>query len=134
MNGYRWLALGLVISICIWMASSVRSQDCEVGTFGCGHSDQHQYLNWKQEESKTSCCHNEDCRPVRARLEDLGWQVWIPEYRMWIDVPRYAIQKPNIFGDGRSHICTADPVNWKRFMQPEDSLPIYCFSPTDIKS
>jgi len=108
----------------------VQDQDCEFGAFGCGHAQQHhQYQEWKPTTGKGSCCNGEDCRPVKARLEDDGsWSVWIPEFRRWVAVPAFAVGEPDRFGDGRSHVCSTKPM---------PALPvfhIFCFSPTGSKS
>lgn len=107
-----------------------QSQDCEYGTFACGHAETHHlYQDWKPNTGKGNCCNGEDCRPVRARTEEDGsWSVWIPEYRRWIPVPEFAVGSPDRFGDGRSHVCSSQPL---------PTLPvfhIFCFSPTGSKS
>lgn len=105
-----------------------RAQDCEYGAFGCGHAEQHeQYQQWKPKSGNGSCCNGDDCRPVRARLEDDGWTVWIPELGQWVPVPPYAVGDPDRFGDGRNHVCTSPP-------RPGQSFHIFCFSPTGSKS
>jgi hypothetical protein len=111
-------------------AAPAQVQDCELGAFGCGHAEQHHlYLDWKPRVGKGNCCNGDDCRPVRARTEDDGsWSVWIPEYRRWIPVPDFAVGEPDRFGDGRSHVCSSEPI---------PTLPvfhIFCFSPTGSKS
>lgn len=119
------LIVGAAISA---MHNRARAQDCEVGAFGCGHQKQHhQYEGWRT-KTNGSCCSGEDCRPVRARLEDDGWSVWIPEFGRWVPVPAFAVGEPDRFGDGRSHVCSSRPVI---------GLPvfhIFCFSPTGSKS
>ena len=126
--------LVLVVLIASGMMPVSRSraqvQDCEYGAFGCGHAEQHhQYQEWKPSTGKGSCCNGEDCRPVRARVEDDGsWSVWIPEFRRWVPVPAFAVGEPDRFGDGRSHVCSTKPL---------PTLPvfhIFCFSPTGSKS
>lgn len=105
-----------------------RGQDCEYGAFGCGHHERHEdYKNWKNNEGG-SCCNGQDCRPVRARFEDGIWQFWVPELKIWVDVPRSAKQHPDKFKDGRSHACTSNPGN---LYLP--SLVVYCFSPAEPK-
>jgi hypothetical protein len=110
--------------------SRAETQDCEYGAFGCGHTGQHdQYQEWKPRSGKGNCCNGEDCRPVKARLEDDGsWSVWIPEFRLWILVPDFAVGEPDRFGDGRSHVCSTKP------MATLPSFHIFCFSPTGSKS
>lgn len=112
------------------LGNPARAQDCEFGAFGCGHAQQHrQYQEWKPRTGHGNCCNGEDCRPVRARTEDDGsWSVWIPEFRRWVPVPAYAVDEPDRFGDGRSHVCSTKPM---------PTLPvfhIFCFSPTGSKS
>ncbi len=120
------IAAGLMLAVGNW----ARAQDCEFGAFGCGHVQQHhQYQEWKPRTGHGNCCNGEDCRPVRARAEDDGsWSVWIPEFRRWVPVPAYAVDQPDRFGDGRSHVCSTKPM---------PTLPvfhIFCFSPTGSKS
>jgi len=114
----------------LWLASRpALSQDCELGSFGCLHHEHHgRYKDWQRKGGKGSCCSDEDCRPVRARLEDDGWVVWIPEFGRWIPVPDFAVGEPDRFGDGRSHVCSSKPIPGM------PSLHIYCFSPTGSKS
>ena len=124
------LVLVMLVASVMMPASRSRAQDCEYGAFGCGHAEQHhQYQEWKPSTGKGSCCNGEDCRPVRARVEDDGsWSVWIPEFRRWVPVPAFAVGEPDRFGDGRSHICST---------KPQPALPvfhIFCFSPTGSKS
>ncbi len=107
-----------------------QAEDCEYGAFGCGHAEQHdQYQDWKPTTGKGNCCNGEDCRPVRARNEDDGsWSVWIPEFRRWVPVPAFAVGEPDLFGDGRSHVCSTKP------MLTIPVFHIFCFSPTGSKS
>lgn len=126
-----FILLGLLAIVAF--APKARSEDCPVGAFGCGHAEQHeQYSAWRNKDGG-SCCSGTDCRPVRARTTmDGTWQIWIPEWHEWADVPARAMNEPDKFKDGRSHGCTADPNNWRRYST--DPLPIYCFSPTGTKS
>lgn len=109
--------------------ASARAQACEFGAFGCGHGEQHhEYKDWRMRNG-ASCCSGEDCRPVRAILEDDGtWSVYIPEFRRWVPVPAYAVGDPDRFGDGRNHVCSSKPVVGM------PGFHIYCFSPTGSKS
>lgn len=77
-----------------------------------------------------SCCNGLDCRPVRARQDAYGdWSVvWIPEYREWVPVPASAMLPPDQFGDGRSHLCSSDPLDLRL-----PTMAIYCFSPALVK-
>lgn len=122
------LLIALIVG-CAAAAMKARAQDCEMGAFGCGHAEQHQqYLQWKPKGGKGSCCNGDDCRPVRARVDDDGvWSVWIPEFRSWLQVPNYALGEPDRFGDGRSHVCSSKPL-------PMMPFHIFCFSPTGSKS
>jgi hypothetical protein len=59
------------------------------------------YSDWKDRRGY-GCCHDRDCRPVRADLTEAGWRVWIDG--RWVLVPPDAvltIPSP----DGRSHAC-----------------------------
>jgi hypothetical protein len=126
------IPLALLSAVCFVLfafSSPAQAQDCELGSFGCDHAMQHDlYRQWTPNSGKGNCCNGEDCRPVRARQEDDGWWVWIPEYRRWLPVPEYAVGAPDRFGDGRSHICTSKP------MLPSPIFHIFCFSPTGSKS
>jgi hypothetical protein len=129
-----FVRLALVVLIAAGVMPSAperaQAQDCEYGAFGCGHAEQHhQYLDWKPRTGKGSCCNGDDCRPVRARVEDDGsWAVWIPEFRRWVPVPAFAVGEPDRFGDGRSHVCSTKP------MLTVPVFHIFCFSPTGSKS
>jgi hypothetical protein len=132
MSARACFALALLIAAAVTTPSPSRAQqqDCEYGAFGCGHAQQHhEYQEWKPTTGKGSCCNGDDCRPVKARVEDDGsWSVWIPEFRRWVPVPAFAVGAPDRFGDGRSHVCSTKPV---------PTLPvfhIFCFSPTGSKS
>lgn len=61
------------------------------------------YSNWKIPGTTTSCCNDQDCKPVRARANIDGvWQVW--HEGRWLDVqPRSILSIPS--PDGRSHAC-----------------------------
>lgn len=125
------LAAAVLVGIVL---NRARANDCELGAFGCGHQQQHeQYQGWK-DKTGNGCCSGQDCRPVRARLTfEGGWQIFVPEYRAWVDVPAKAVGEPDRFKDGRSHACTAEPLNWRR-VDPFKPLPVYCLSPTGSKS
>lgn len=138
--GITFGAMAIFMLVCMFVAAS-RAQDCEVGSFGCGHEQMHeQYKDWNGRKlgpnglgGLGSCCSGTDCRPVRARQDMAGnWQIWIPELHRWADVPESAMNEPDRFHDGRSHACTADPLNWSRY--GTSPLPIYCFSPAEQKS
>jgi hypothetical protein len=131
MSARACLVVAMLIAAGTMPISRSQAQaDCEYGAFGCGHAEQHhQYLEWKPTTGKGSCCNGDDCRPVKARVEDDGsWSVWIPEFRRWVPVPAFAVGDPDRFGDGRSHVCSTKPL---------PTLPvfhIFCFSPTGSKS
>ena len=121
-----WLLVVLGILGVLAFAPKARAQDCEMGAFGCQHQENHeQYKGWTDNRGG-SCCSGEDCRPIRARHEERGWQIYIPEMRRWIDVPQSALMPPDRFNDGRSHACTSKPNNP---MMPEPK--VYCFSPSE---
>jgi hypothetical protein len=149
----RNIVLGLVLAcLCLgWLArdawaesyaqpnAQLYAQDCEYGQFGCGHHENHEeYLKWKTPQGG-SCCNGKDCRPVRAKQDHTGaWLIYIPELKdtshdPWVLVPPAALQSPDRFKDGRSHACTADPANWSRYFQYNPTLPVYCFSPAQVK-
>ncbi len=111
------------------LCATSQAQDCEYGTFGCGHHENHDaYKQWFSPKG-ASCCSGEDCRPVRARQRiDGDWEIWIPEVRMWLLVAPDKLDAPDKFKDGRSHACTSKPGN---SMMP---IPIiYCFSPGQVR-
>jgi hypothetical protein len=112
------------------LASKASAADCEVGAFGCGHHELHdKYKEWQRPDVGGSCCNNMDCRAVRARPDgDGGWEIYLPEYRRWKAVPRKVTMKPDMFKDGRSHVCTGHPGSWSF-----EELPIYCFTPAEVK-
>lgn len=124
-------AIVLVMALIFLAGFAVRAawgQDCETGAFDCGHHENHdQYIDWKT-PTGGSCCSGQDCRPVRARATDDGWEIYVPEYRRWKLVPREKVNTPDLFKDGRSHVCTGNPSYWGF-----DELPIYCFTPAQIK-
>jgi hypothetical protein len=62
-----------------------------------------QYHEWKIPGTETSCCNDQDCKPVRARANIDGlWQVW--HEGRWLDVqPQSILPIPS--PDGRSHAC-----------------------------
>ena len=67
-----------------------------------------QYHDWKIPGTTTSCCNDQDCKPVRARANIDGvWQVW--HEGRWLDVqPRSILSIPS--PDGRSHACIIGSV------------------------
>lgn len=121
--------LGGMGSQCAHVQDLAQEQPCELGSFGCGHQEQHRgYEGWRTRNG-ASCCSGEDCRPVRARPEDDGtWSVWIPEFRRWLPVPAHVVGPPDRFGDGRSHLCSTKPIPGLSVFH------IHCFSPTGSKS
>lgn len=79
------------IALIVWLARSIihkpRAHD--------------PYTEWKDKRGY-GCCHDRDCRPVRADLTEAGWRVWIDG--RWVLVPPDAVLKiPS--PDGRSHAC-----------------------------
>jgi hypothetical protein len=126
-----WAALIFVAS------RAVRAEDCPEGAYGCGHAENHdQYRTWKQDDHKDadgithrgmSCCDPQECRPTRAKQDANGdWWAWLGH--RWAKVPRAAMLKTDILGDGRNHVCA--PYNAEDLPTP----PIYCFSPAEVKS
>jgi hypothetical protein len=132
-----WIFFGLMLMSAAmgFVVGRATAQDCETGTFGCGHHPNHDdYKEWTS-PTGMSCCNGQDCRPVRAQLEMSGqWSIWIPEYRQWVPVPATAKMEPDKLHDGRSHACTADPLVWKEYGRPAAELPIYCFTNAEPKS
>ncbi len=100
------------------VAHESRSQS---GVRGDGHAEMHHfYKSWRTPGNPAvSCCHDEDCRPTRAKQDSDGnWLAW-NGYK-WLLVPKRALMPPNEAGDGRSHIC-------------ERQEYIYCFTPSEPK-
>src|SRR6266545_4452511 len=93
-----WFLAALAIGAAVAMCQPAHGQDCEFGAFGCGHQEQHQqYESWK-DKTGNGCCSGQDCRPVRARQTfEGGWQIYVPEYRSWADVPAKAVGEPDRF-------------------------------------
>lgn len=120
----------LAVAVGMFFVGRASAQDCETGAFGCGHHQNHdQYKDWRRPGGEGSCCSGEDCRPVRARPDGFGgWDIYIPEFRRWKAVPPAVIMKPDYFKDGRSHACTGNPKTWGF-----EDLPIYCFTPSEVK-
>ena len=116
---------GGAISTC----HEARGQDCAPGAFGCNHHQGHdQYKQWKSRNGG-SCCSGHDCRPVRAKQDINGdWWAYIPEYRQWIIIPASAMLPPDKLGDGRSHLCSSDPLDSRL-----PFLAIYCFTPGQVR-
>ena len=131
-NGALLILLSLALPAAVLMPA--RAQDCETGTFGCGHHANHeQYKDWTN-QAGMSCCNGQDCRPIRARPEGEGkWSIWIPEYRSWVPVPASAKLGADLLKDGRSHACTANPRVWREYGRPAVELPVYCFTPAQVK-
>lgn len=126
-----WAALAMIfLGLLCLLAYAALAQDCEVGTFGCNHHENHDaYKGWTNRQGG-SCCNGKDCRPVRAKQDlDGNWLIYIPELKTWLQVPPQALLPPDKLKDGRSHACTSLPGN------PMMPVPvIYCFSPTGSKS
>ena len=138
MNGSH-IAIGMILLGLALLAPRAFGQDCEYGAFGCGHQENHQqYEGWKTPQGG-SCCNGKDCRPIRAKQDMTGtWFIYVPElvgtsHDPWVPVPPAALQAPDKFQDGRSHACTADPANWARYIQFNPYLPVYCFSPGQVR-
>lgn len=136
MTPERLLATILLAVYSILPGGSYAQDDCVAGSFGCGHAQMHpQYKDWQQKNGG-SCCNNQDCRPIRAKQDWNGnWEIYIPEAKTWIPVPQNALQQPDLFHDGRSHACTANPASYVGDSGYGGiySLPIYCFSPAQLK-
>ena len=111
-----WLSLFVVFAIAI--AREAWGQD---GSHGNGHSEMHDtYKDWRIPTNPlASCCHDEDCRPTRAYVDQDGWHAWNGE--RWLSVPDAALLPQDLAKDGRNHIC-------------EKGGYVYCFSPTGPKS
>lgn len=88
----------------VFLAARALAQDA--GHHGHGHVDNHDwYQKLNQPGTTYSCCHDQDCRPTRAFLDDNGfWQAQIDG--RWVTVPHRAVLK-DLAPDGNSHICAS---------------------------
>lgn len=132
-----WLVAGLcVLTAIAGFCERGWAQDCQEGAYGCGHQENHQqYKAWHRDSSTDaygtshpgmSCCDEGDCRPTRAFLGDDGlWRAW--DGIGWVKILPEALLKPDILGDGRSHLCAP------RRNAASEPFPAYCFSPTGPK-
>ncbi len=111
---------GLAISAEVG-AQSDGAPDHVSGMHGDGHAQLHHiYRDWHSPSNPAvSCCNDGDCRPTRAKQDELGnWLAW-NGYK-WLAVPNRALLPPDTAGDGRSHICERQEF-------------IYCFTPAEPK-
>ena len=87
--------------------------------FMAGRASAHdQYMDWKMPGTGVSCCHDRDCRPVRASLTEEGWVALVDGLEVPIP-PERILKQPS--PDGRSHWCGSGAVT-------------FCFVPADIRS
>jgi hypothetical protein len=71
-----------------------------------------------------SCCHNEDCSPAEARLEDGNWIARKVSESDWAYVPPWKIEYHRDSPDGRSHLCGRH-----FFRNGIDEFTVFCFIP-----
>lgn len=107
------VACSIVLVAGIWITRHSRAAD---------HHPMHvEYQKWQRPGGGGSCCNNEDCRPVRAYMDDDGsWRVWLDG--VWRYVPLSAVLPTDLAGDGRNHACVL-----------KFNGVILCFSPTQQK-
>lgn len=111
------VAASILMGIAVCPESKAQS-----GIHGDGHDEQHHiYQHWRTPGNPAvSCCHDEDCRPTRAKRDESGnWLAW--NGHKWLLVPQRALLPADAAGDGRSHICERQDY-------------IYCFTPSEPKS
>ncbi len=115
------LQSGLVAAALLLSLSFSPQSHSQSGMHGDGHAEfHHLYKSWRTPGNPAvSCCHDEDCRPTKAKQdEDGNWLAW-NGYK-WLRVPHRALMPPNVAGDGRSHICERQGF-------------VYCFTPAEPK-
>jgi hypothetical protein len=116
----RWQT-GLAAAAIVTALAMSHSSWSQSGNHGDGHAELHHiYKDWRTPGNPAvSCCHDEDCRPTRAKRDENGnWLAWTG--RKWLTVPSRALMPPDMVGDGRSHICERQDY-------------IYCFTPSEPK-
>ena len=83
------------------------------------------YSTWMMPQNRNvSCCHNEDCSPAEARLEDGNWIARKVGEVDWAYVPPEKIEYDRDSPDGRSHLCGRH-----FFRNGHDELTVFCFIP-----
>ena len=67
------------------------------------------YQDWKMPTSpNVSCCHDKDCRAVKAYQDDEGqWWAFHEETDKYIPVPHPTSLGEDYAKDGRSHLCAS---------------------------
>ena len=80
------------------------------------------YSTWMMPNNRNvSCCHNEDCSPAEARLENGNWIARKVGEGDWTAIPPEKIEYDRDSPDGRSHLCG------RHF--GSDHLTVFCFVP-----
>jgi len=94
----------------------IGSVEAQTGLHGDGHAQHHDwYQDLRQPGSGASCCNFQDCRPVRAYIDEDGqWHALVEGRR--IGIPRYLILRRSA-PDGGSHLCMSQTGT------------VYCFVP-----
>jgi hypothetical protein len=83
------------------------------------------YSTWMMPQNRNvSCCHNEDCSPAEARLEDGNWIARKVGEVDWAYVPPEKIEYDRDSPDGRSHLCGRH-----FFRNGIDELAVFYFIP-----
>ena len=82
------------------------------------------YSTWMMPNNRNvSCCHNEDCSPAEARLENGNWIARKVGEGDWTYVPPWKIEYDRDSPDGRSHLCG------RHFIRNGiDELTVFCFN------
>jgi hypothetical protein len=84
------------------------------------------YSTWMMPDNRSvSCCHNQDCSPAEARLENGNWIARKVGEDDWAAIPPEKIEYDRDSPDGRSHLCG------RRFTHENygKRLTIFCFIP-----
>ncbi len=94
----------------------VGAVEAQTGSHGDGHAQHHDwYRDLRQPGSGISCCNRQDCRPVRAYVDEDGRWHALVQGRL-VGIPWYVILKQSA-PDGGSHLCMSQ------------TGVVYCFVP-----
>lgn len=67
------------------------------------------YSTWMRPDDRTkSCCGEQDCYPVEARMSDGQWFFKQRHTGIWQPVPQERVETDRDNPDGRNHVCEAN--------------------------
>lgn len=102
----------------LWTALAVAAAYTAVHTAPLAVSQEHRhppqdaetherfYKDWMRPDMPTvSCCNQQDCYPVEARMMGGDWYVKQRESGQWLRVPPEKIEHNRDNPDGRNHAC-----------------------------